>query len=300
MSDSKNDTTILPRSSGRLPWATDAEKESCLVLLYPPGPGIGRRTELSRRAYLVGRDHGCELPVVSNLVSRQHARLTVDREGGWIVQDLASTNGTFVNEERIDARRLSDGDQLRFGEVIYKFLSGSNLESAYHEEIYRMTILDTLTGIYNKRYLLDFLTREVSVAQRYSHALSLVMFDVDHFKKVNDTWGHLAGDAVLKELSHRVRSRMRREDLFARYGGEEFAVVLPSTALTGGVVFAEALRRLIAERPVIFEGQSIPFTVSLGVSALDGETDTDAMALMKHADENLYAAKRAGRNRVAP
>lgn len=300
MSDSKNDTTIVPRSSGRLPWTTDAERTSCLVLLYPPGPGIGRRTELSRRAYFVGRDPGCELTVVSNLVSRQHARLTVDRDGGWSVQDLASTNGTFVNEERIDMRRLSDGDQLRFGEVIYKFLSGSNIESAYHEEIYRMTIVDALTGSYNKRYLLDFLTREVSVAKRYGHALSLVMFDVDHFKKINDTWGHLAGDAVLKELAHRVRARMRREDLFGRNGGEAFAVVLPSTALTGGVVFAEALRRLLADRPVIFEGQSISFTVSLGVSALDGTADIDATALMRRADEHLYAAKRAGRNRVAP
>jgi diguanylate cyclase (GGDEF)-like protein len=126
------------------------------------------------------------------------------------------------------------------------------------------------------------------------------MFDVDHFKKVNDTHGHLAGDAVLKDLSQRIRPRIRREDLFARYGGEEFACVLPSTALAGGIVFAEHLRTLIEEKPCQFDGTSIAFTISLGVTTLHRETGVDPLGLIKRADENLYAAKRGGRNRVVP
>ena len=118
------------------------------------------------------------------------------------------------------------------------------------------------------------------------------MFDVDHFKKINDGFGHLAGDAVLKDLSQRIRPRIRREDLFARYGGEEFACVLPSTALPGGIVFAEHLRTLIEERPTAFEDKAIPFTISLGVTTLHRESGVDPAALIKRADENLYAAKR--------
>jgi diguanylate cyclase (GGDEF)-like protein len=163
-----------------------------------------------------------------------------------------------------------------------------------------MAIQDGMTGIHNKRYFTEFLEREIAVCSRHGHPLTLVMFDVDHFKKVNDTHGHLAGDAVLKELAARIRPRIRREDLFARYGGEEFACVLPSTALPGGVVFAEHLRTLVEERPCAFENLLIPFTISLGVTTLHRETGVDTVALIKRADENLFAAKRGGRNRVVP
>ncbi|HMG53546.1 MAG TPA: GGDEF domain-containing protein, partial [Kofleriaceae bacterium] len=211
-----------------------------------------------------------------------------------------STNGTFVNEARIKCKQLADSDQVRFGDAIYKFLSGSNIESAYHEAIHNMAIQDGMTGIHNKRYFNEFLEREIAVCSRHGHPLTLVMFDVDHFKKVNDSHGHLAGDAVLKDLAARIRPRIRREDLFARYGGEEFACVLPSTALPGGIVFAEHLRTLIEERPCVFDGVSIAFTISVGVTTLHRETGVDTAALIKRADENLYVAKRGGRNRVVP
>jgi two-component system, cell cycle response regulator len=274
--------------------------EACLVLLHPPGPEIGRRMALVKSTYLVGRESDVDLVIPRSSVSRNHSRLTIDDDTEWWVQDLGSTNGTFVNEERVVSRRLADGDQVRFGDVIYKFLSGSNIESAYHEEIYRMTILDGLTGVHNKRYFLEFLERELAGAVRHGHPLTLVMFDVDHFKQVNDTRGHLAGDEVLKDLAARIKPRIRREDLFARYGGEEFACVLPSTALAGGVVFAEHLRTLVAERPTVFENTPISFTISLGVATVHNEGKIDAEALIKRADENLYAAKRDGRNRVVP
>jgi diguanylate cyclase (GGDEF)-like protein len=293
-------TLILQR-----PLAPSEEKkgpvgEACLVNLHPPGPDIGRRIPLAQSQYIVGRDSEAGLVVSRSSVSRQHARLFVDDDGAWWVEDLNSTNGTFVNEARIKAQQLADSDQLRFGDAIYKFLSGSNIESAYHEAIHNMAIQDGMTGIHNKRYFTEFLEREISVASRHAHPLTLVMFDVDHFKKVNDTYGHLAGDAVLKDLAGRIRPRVRREDLFARYGGEEFACVLPSTALPGGIVFAEQLRQIIEQRPCVFDNQAIPFTISLGVTTLHRETGTDAQALIKRADENLYAAKRGGRNRVVP
>lgn len=294
-------TLILQRPIG----ASDDEKkppagDACLVNLHPPGPDIGKRTPLASQQYIVGRDSEAGFVVSRSSVSRSHARLYMDADGHWWVEDLNSTNGTFVNESRIKNQRLTDADQVRFGDAIYKFLSGSNIESAYHEAIHNMAIQDGMTGIHNKRYFSEFLEREIAVCQRHGHPLTLVMFDVDHFKKINDSAGHLAGDAVLKDLAGRIRPRIRREDLFARYGGEEFACVLPSTALAGGIVFAEHLRVLIEERPCSFDQQAIPFTISLGVTTLHRETGVDAAALIKRADENLYAAKRGGRNRVVP
>jgi diguanylate cyclase (GGDEF)-like protein len=293
-------TLILQRPIEAAEERQAAIGEACLVNLHPPGPDIGRRIPLVNSQYIVGRDSDAGFVVSRNSVSRQHARLFADDEGNWFVEDLNSTNGTFVNEVRIRSQQLSDADQVRFGDAIYKFLSGSNIESAYHEAIHNMAIQDGLTGIYNKRYFMEFLEREIAVASRHGHPLTLVMFDVDHFKKVNDSHGHLTGDAVLKDLAQRIRPRIRREDLFARYGGEEFVCVLPSTELAGGVVFAEHLRTLVEEKPCVFEDLSIPFTISLGVTTLHRETGVDSVTLIKRADDNMYAAKRGGRNRVVP
>ncbi len=274
--------------------------EACLVHLHPPGPDIGRRFPLIDRQYTVGRDTDASLVVSRSSVSRQHARIYLVGEAWW-VEDLGSTNGTFVNELRCTSpKQLIDSDQLRFGDAIYKFLYGTNIETAYHEAIHNMAIQDGMTGIHNKRYFTEFLDREIAVAARHGHPLTLVMFDVDHFKAINDTHGHLAGDAVLKDLTARIKPRIRREDLFARYGGEEFACVLPSTALPGGIVFAEHLRSLIEERPCVFESLRIRYTISVGVTTMHRETGVDSGSLIRRADENLYAAKRGGRNRVVP
>jgi len=287
-------TLILQRPLGMGDEKKLPAGDACLVNLHPPGPDIGRRIPLRNHQYIVGRDADAGFVVGRSSVSRQHARLYMDDDGGWWVEDLNSTNGTFVNENRITNQQLTDADQVRFGDAIYKFLSGSNIESAYHEAIHSMAIQDGMTGIHNKRYLIEFLDREIAGATRHGHPLTLVMFDVDHFKKVNDTQGHLAGDAVLKDLTARIKPRIRREDLFARYGGEEFACVLPSTALPGGIVFAEHLRTLIEERPTNFDSAVISFTISLGVTTLHNEAGVDTSMLIKRADENLYTAKRHG------
>jgi two-component system cell cycle response regulator len=293
-------TLILQRPIGAADEKKPPAGDACLVNLHPPGPDIGRRIPLLNTQYIVGRDSEAGFVVSRSSVSRQHAKLYIDDDARWWVEDLGSTNGTFVNESRVKTQLLSDADQVRFGDAIYKFLAGSNIESAYHEAIHNMAIQDGMTGIHNKRYFMEFLEREIAGATRHGHPLTLVMFDVDHFKKVNDSFGHLAGDAVLKDLAARIRPRIRREDLFARYGGEEFACVLPSTALPGGIVFAEHLRTLIEERPCAFDGKGISFTISHGVTTMHKETGLDAEVLIKRADDNLYAAKHGGRNRVVP
>src|SRR5262249_48558365 len=154
-------------------------------------------------------------------------------------------------------RKLRDGDYLRVGSCIYRFLVGGNLEAAYHEELYRLTIIDGLTGIHNKRYLFEFLERELARCARHQRPLALLLLDVDHFKLINDDLGHLAGDFILRELANIIRTGARKEELVARYGGEEFAVVLPETTREGGEASAERLRVLVEAHPFQYESQTV-------------------------------------------
>lgn len=269
--------------------------ESCLVQIH--GPGLGRRFALIDGELSIGRDGKNGIVVDLDTVSRRHAKI-VTREGRSYVVDLKSTNGTYLNnKEVLEELPLHSGDYVKVGGSIFKFLSGGDIESLYHEEIYRLTIVDGLTQINNKRFLLEYLEREIGRSQRYGRALSLLLFDIDHFKMINDNYGHPAGDAVLREMALRIKQYVRKEECFARYGGEEFAVALPESGPDKSRKFAEKVRRLIADQPFEFEDHNFSVTISIGVAELSGQM-SEPIALIKIADANLYKAKQAGRNRV--
>ncbi len=271
-----------------------------LVCICPTGPGLGRRYPVGNEPVVLGRESACQIVITDGAVSRRHARIERRPDGRYRIVDLNSSNGTFVNDARVQTGMLSDGDYLRVGECIYRFLAGGNVEAEYHEEIHRLAIMDPLTGVHNRRYLMEFLDREVERAGRHGRPLSVLLFDIDHFKAVNDRLGHLAGDMTLKELVGRLKPQTRREELLARYGGEELAVVLPETDLAGAARCAERLRRVVADRPFEFEGESYAVTVSVGVAAIPVDERVSPEDLLKTADDRLYEAKRAGRNRVIP
>ena len=280
------------------PQISTESAQDCLVVIYAPSSNqLGKRFSLGEGAVRIGRGMENDVVLQSDSVSRRHARIEV-RGAGYRVADMASTNGTYVNDEIVDDAQLNRGDQIKIGDTILKFLSGADLESQYHETIYRMTIMDGLTGVHNKRHFIEQLDRELSRAARHRRPLTLVMCDIDHFKEVNDEFGHLAGDHVLKEVAQLCKSRIRPDDVIARYGGEELALILPETELAGGVLIADELRRIIAGTRFAFEDEDIDVTVSCGVAELDlGWSSYD---FVKAADHQLYEAKRAGRNRVRP
>jgi diguanylate cyclase (GGDEF)-like protein len=269
--------------------------DACIVVIY--GPEIGRRIPLGTAPFEIGRSSKNDLFIDQESISRHHARITFDGTD-YIINDLNSTNGTFVNDDIVNEQRLRDGDQVQIGRSILKFMTGENIEAHYHEEIYRLMTVDGLTQIFNRRYFDEALEREFNRSKRYARALSLVLFDIDHFKRTNDTHGHLAGDGVLRQLVTALKPKLRREDIFARTGGEEFGVLLPEIGLDGAAVTAEKLRMIAEIAPIRFEQQMIPVTISLGVAMLSGD-DMTGEALYKRADEKLYAAKQGGRNRVA-
>jgi two-component system cell cycle response regulator len=186
---------------------------------------------------------------------------------------------------------------VKIGRTIFKFIAGGNIESAYHDEIYRLTTVDGLTQVFNRRYFEETVEREISRCHRYGRQLALVMVDIDHFKQINDNFGHLAGDHVLKHVASAIKTRIRREDILSRYGGEEFALLLPEIDVKGAVALAEKVRKLIEKQKFEFDKQQIPVTISAGVAGLATPT-YEASDLVRAADTQLYAAKSEGRNKV--
>jgi diguanylate cyclase (GGDEF)-like protein len=268
--------------------------EACIVVIY--GPEIGRRVSLGSAPFDVGRSSKNDLFIDQESISRHHARITFDG-ASYAINDMNSTNGTFVNDQQVSESRLRDGDQIQIGRSILKFMTGENIEVHYHEEIYRLMTVDALTQIFNRRYFDEALEREYNRSKRYTRALSLILFDIDHFKKINDTWGHLAGDSLLRQLVATVRPKLRREDIFARTGGEEFGVLLPEIALDGARATADKVRAIVEQSKLKYEQNVIPCTISLGVAMLVGGEESPEQ-LYRSADEGLYRAKETGRNRV--
>jgi two-component system, cell cycle response regulator len=290
MAKTKTVVTVISKISERV-----VNRDAALVVIH--GLDLGRKYDLMRETTVVGRSSKADIHIDQDAISRNHAKVTAS--GGRVtIKDLGSTNGTYVNDELLtDDYQLRNGDLVKIGRTIFKFIAGGNIEAAYHDEIYRLTTVDGLTQIYNRRYFEETLERELARCNRYSRALSLVLIDIDHFKNVNDSFGHLAGDHILKALAGAIKTRIRREDILSRYGGEEFSLLLPEVDLQGAAVLAEKTRKVIEKHRFEFDGQQIPVTVSLGVATIDG-TQSDAQDLIRAADGKLYEAKSAGRNRV--
>ncbi len=293
MAESGADTWV-----GQLPVVVSGgQLEACLVHIYPSGPDMGRRYPLRPGRTLIGRGESAGVRVQDNSVSRSHAWVESNAEGCYIL-DQKSLNGTHVNDRPVvGAHQLTDGDYVRIGNAIFRYLEGGNIEAEYHEELHRLAIVDGLTQLHNRRYLLEFLDRELARARRHVRPLSVLLFDIDKFKSVNDTYGHLCGDAVLRELSNRLKPTIRREDLLTRYGGEEFCVVLVETDHPQAMGAGERVRRTVEGQPFEFEGEFLPVTVSVGAAAADSEHETPE-ELLQAADAKLYQAKRTGRNKV--
>lgn len=284
-------TSVYPNGEGQ---AARQLKDACLIVIY--GEDLGRKYNIVGRELRIGRAEVNDICIRQDAVSREHAMLSVD-DGGVCVQDNGSTNGTYVNDERVERAVLADGDLLKVGRSIFKFLTGDNIESSYHEEIFRLSTIDGLTQVFNRRYFTETLERELNRARRYGRPLALMIFDIDHFKQTNDTFGHRAGDFVLRRIADLVSARARKVDVVARYGGEEFVVILPEIDLEGARHFAEELRELIENEEIIFEGTLIPTRISAGVAILNDRV-VSGDDILKEADRRLFVAKETGRNRV--
>lgn len=275
-------------------------QEPCFIVIA--GGTVGQMYKLTKDDIYIGRATDAEVRVDDEGVSRRHARVSLTPGEQVILVDLGSTNGTFVNGAKVAEQVLRDGDKVQIGSTtVLKFSYQDALEENFQRKLFDSAVKDGLTGIYNKKYFMDRIETDFAYAKRHRSPLTLLLFDIDHFKNINDTRGHPAGDHVLRELAALVKKTVRNEDVFARFGGEEFAVLMRDVDDAKALVLAERLRRLIEAHVIEFEGQRIPVTVSIGIGTLSANTSppiADSAELVNRADQYLYTAKRAGRNRV--
>jgi two-component system cell cycle response regulator len=284
--------TLPEDGPGDLEWA----------LIRYVGQPIGEVIVLPARGLSIGRSHENLLWLDHPEVSRNHARLDVTGDGGSVeLRDLESTNGIFVNGRKVDARTkpvlLEQGDVLRIGGQAFKLKRLDPMERRFHEEVVAQTTVDPLTGVNSRAALLRQLERYHELAKRHQRPLSIILADLDRFKQVNDTYGHAAGDQVLRVFGGLLAGRLRGSDHVGRLGGEEFLLVLPETAAAMAVSVAQALRRSLEEVWIEHQGHTFRVTCSLGVAEL-APGDVDGGALLARADVALYAAKAGGRNRT--
>jgi diguanylate cyclase (GGDEF)-like protein len=268
-------------------------------LIVLAGSNVGEMYRIEEGESFVGRGQVATIRLNDDGISRKHARL-LQLGGDVFIEDLHSANGTIVNGAPVaDPHQLKDGDKIRLGSTtILKFTYNDHLDESFQQQMYEAALRDGLTKAFNKKYFLDRLETEIAYAKRHQAHLSLLMFDVDHFKLVNDTHGHLAGDYVLARLAKVSMATVRTEDVFARYGGEEFGVICRGVPLSSAGVLAERLRAVVEATIFEHEGARMPITISVGVAGHPEIPIDTAAQLIAGADAALYEAKRGGRNRV--
>ena len=291
--DDEGDETVIGKIAS-IPLSTRRDRAHLIVLA---GESLGQMFRIDQSEILIGRAADTSIRLQDDGVSRHHARI-VQRDGDLCIEDLESANGTLVNGNRVRSAILRDGDKIQVGSTtILKFTHADELEESFQQKMHDAALYDGLTKACNKRHFLHRLETEVAYAKRHAVPLSLLMLDADHFKQVNDRYGHLAGDYVLATLAQIVRSTIRTEDLFARYGGEEFAVLCRGTPTEKALVLAERLRSKVETFLFEQDRHTIPVTVSVGIASWLDQPDS-ATQLIADADGALYKAKDAGRNRV--
>ncbi len=280
--------------------ANRSEKQRCFIVLS--GLDAGNIIKLDETSLIIGRGAECGVVLRDDDISRRHAKVQHSDQERLVIQDMNSTNGTFVNGKKISATILREGYKVVLGcRTVLKYVLLDEMDKSYQEKIYESSTRDGLTMIYNRKYFASNLIGDLSFAKRHSIPLTLFMMDIDHFKKVNDAYGHSTGDYVLTSLAKFISDTIRASDVLARYGGEEFAIIAKGIGIKGGTKLAERIRLGISKKKMIsVDGSDAEFriTLSIGVATLPPGVDATPQTLVKIADKNLYAAKQRGRNRT--
>ncbi len=266
-------------------------------LTFIKGVRLGQFFPVTDEEMVVGRSPDCSLWIEDTTISRKHFSLRT-RGGDLILEDLGSTNGTYVNGQKLQKAILQDGDKIQVSQdTILEITYLDKTRVLSEKKRYEMGVMDPVTNIYNKRYFLDRFREEFAFAKRRDHNMAMLMLDIDHFKKLNDTYGHLAGDLTLSKVCEVISGIIREDDLFARYGGEEFVIVMRDAKLNNALDLAERIRAAIESCSYVYEDQSLKVTVSIGavefISSFNEQND-----MIQAADDQLYRAKKSGRNQT--
>ncbi len=295
MIDRLSETSTLIHPDSEQGEVAEGNQQPMLVVMH--GSLLGMTYAINREPLAIGRMANLEISIDDENVSRRHAEIV--REGDCVtLRDLDSTNGTFVNSQRVKEAVLCDGDLILIGRILFKFIRSSSIENRFFGQMYTLATTDFLTGAFNRQHITSRLESEFARARRYSRPLSLLLYDIDHFKQINDTFGHLAGDQLLIESSRLVAKNVRQQDFFGRFGGDEFLVICPETELNSAVLMAQRLAQLIEKWSYSYQSRKLDFSISIGIAALSDEMRTSTDLIAK-ADDLMYRSKHRGRNHVS-
>jgi diguanylate cyclase (GGDEF)-like protein len=267
------------------------------VILYD-GDEIGGLRSLTKDVTIIGRAPGCDIVIPDPRVSLRHAMIRRTAPGAreFEIVDLGSTDGTFLEGAPVARAILQAGDKMGIAGRTLSFAMLDRADLAYQSRIEQMIHVDELTGLLTKRSLFRALEKELTRAQRYRHPIAVLMMDLDHFKQVNDTYGHLAGSLCLSEVGRLIRESTRETDVNGRYGGEEFVTFLPESDVAGGRIVAERIRAAMERHEFQYENAAFGVRISIGIAGWP-EDGNDVESLVRAADTALYRAKHLGRNR---
>ncbi len=276
---------------------SDSKQAALLVIA---GMDMGRMILLNQPVTVLGRSVECHGVIHDDGISRKHAEVRRQDDGSFLLIDLGSTNGIYISDRKVEQSTLREGDKILLGRgTVLQFLAMDTIDAQFCSKMYESMVRDGLTGVFNRKYFDERLAAELSFARRHNLPASLLIFDLDHFKKINDTWGHQIGDLVLQAVAQTVQGRIRGEDMLARYGGEEFAIIACGLGLQDGMSLAEDLRREVeAMRILTPDGEHIPVTISIGIACAEVAQEVVSTDLIALADRNMYQAKQKGRNRI--
>jgi two-component system, cell cycle response regulator len=292
--EKEDKTTIINIKKSGL----DAENKQAVFIIIA-GNSVGSMFKVHSGGLLIGRSPDADICINDKDVSRRHAKVIKESAGNIIIVDLKSTNGTYCNGRRIHQHTLKDGDKIKIASTtIMKFSYQDSTEIQFQKGLFESASKDKLTKIFNRAFFTERFLQEFSYALRHNIPLTLVIFDIDHFKKVNDTYGHQTGDFVLSKIADVISKLIRKEDIFGRYGGEEFVILLRDTNEEKAYAFANNIRKAIEKSEFRYSKTVIPVTISAGIATYREGNFKSNDEMFRIADQYLYAAKNRGRNRV--
>jgi len=252
---------------------------------------------LDKKRITIGRSAEFDIQLVDSSSSRKQAIIEFNDNNKPVLKDLDSTNGTYVNGARITEINIKNGDNILLGySSVFMFAIQDSLQSKFQMNLYESSIHDSLTAAFNQKYFLDSLNKAFSYSLRHQSSLGLLMLDIDLFKKINDTYGHLVGDIVLKEVVKKIENNLRNEDILCRYGGDEFAVIIRDFKYGFVKIAAERIRLIFDGKSMNCEDHKINISLSIGAAAIDNENIETFKDMIELADANLYKAKKSGGN----
>jgi two-component system, cell cycle response regulator len=297
--EEKNDETVIITQKVNLNELRNSVLEPYLIHVSGKDAGLAHKLTDTNTTIKIGRDPTADVVLDDAHVSRFHAEIEIKGPEEIWLRDLKSTNGIFINGVKVEERELRDGDKILVGTRSYfKFCFQDSVDQNYQQNLFNAANIDNLTQCYNKKYFLDILNKEFSYTKRKMQPLSLLMVDIDYFKKINDTYGHIAGDTVLKSVGNFFLKNLRLENFACRYGGEEFAIILRNTPADVALRVAERLRLGIQQGYITHKDKTINTTISLGAATYTGTNFNTPEDFIQYADKNLYIAKEEGRNRT--